>query len=118
MRVGGIISFKTNGVVHLAKGEFTYNIGAPKRSAVVGSDGVHGFTEEPQVPFIEGKITDRPDFDYKAFVMGTGVLATLELANGKTFFLRDAWYAAEGTANTKEGEIDVRYEGMSAEEIS
>jgi hypothetical protein len=31
--------------------------------------------------------------------------------------LRDAWYAGEGTGNTEEGNLAVRLEGKSAEEI-
>jgi hypothetical protein len=42
---------------------------------------------------------------------------TLELANSKVIVLREAWNAAEGTGNTGEGNIPVRFEGMSAEEI-
>ena len=31
--------------------------------AIVGSDGIHGYKEVPQVGFIEGEITDRSDLD-------------------------------------------------------
>jgi hypothetical protein len=31
--------------------------------------------------------------------------------------LRDAWYAADGEGNTEEGNIKVRFEGKSGEEI-
>lgn len=116
-RRGGIIFLKINGEIYNAKGNFTYNIGKPKRDAIVGSDQVHGFKETPQTPFIEGEITDAPTMDLEALVTVENATVTLELANGKVISLREAWYASEGTGNTDEGNIGVRFEGISGEEI-
>lgn len=115
--VGGIIQFKINGEVYPAKGNFTYNLGRPMNEAVIGADSVHGYKSMPQVPFIEGEITDQGELDLAALVTTTDATITLGLANGKTFALRDAWFAGEGTGNTEEGNIAVRFEGMSAEEF-
>lgn len=117
MRVGGIISVADDGVVRDAKGSFTYSLGTPKRDGVVGSDGVHGFTETPTVPFIEGAITDRKNLDLKAYFLTENATVTLRLANGKTIVLRNAWYAGDGTATTEQGEVVSRFEGLSAEEV-
>ncbi len=117
-RRGGIIQLQCNGEMYDCKGAFTYNLGQAKRDAVVGSDAVHGFTEKPQVAFIEGAITDRGTLDLEALVTMTEATVTLLLANGKTVTLRDAWYAGEGTGNTEEGEIPVRWEGKSGEEVA
>lgn len=117
MRVGGIIFIKVDGGQLRAKGEFEYNIGRGKREAVVGSDGVHGYKEDPQVPFIQGAITDESTLDLKAVLETKDATITLDLANGKTVILKDGWYADEGTVKTGEGEIPVRFEGLDAEEI-
>jgi hypothetical protein len=117
-RRGGLISFSVNGVLYDAKGSFSYNLGRPAREAVVGSDAVHGYIERPQVPYIEGEITDRSTLDLAALVGTTDATVTLELANGKVIVLRDAWYAGEGTGNSEEGNIPVRFEGMGAEEVA
>lgn len=117
MRVGGIIFIKVDGGQLRAKGEFEYNIGQGKREAVVGSDGVHGYKEDPQVPFIQGAITDEASLDLKAVLNTKDATVTVDLANGKTIVLKDAWYAEEGTVKTGEGEIPVRFEGLDAEEI-
>lgn len=114
---GGRISLKVNGEIYDAKGSFDYNLGKPKREGIVGGDRVHGFKELPQIPFIEGKITDRGNFDFSGLLDLTDATITLELANGKTIVLREAWFASEGKASTEEGEIEVRFEGISAEEI-
>lgn len=116
-RIGGIISLKLNGDMYFAKGAFTYNIGRPKKEGVVGSDRVHGYKETPQIPFVEGEITDRAEMSLEALLDTVDATITLELANGKVIVLREAWYADEGTGNTEEGAIPVRFEGMSAEEV-
>jgi hypothetical protein len=116
-RIGGIISLKINGDMYFAKGNFTYNLGKPKKEGVVGSDRVHGYKEVPQVPFIEGEITDRNELNLEDVVTLDDATVTLELANGKVIMLREGWYAGEGTGNTEEGNIALRIEGMSAEEV-
>ena len=77
---------------------------------IVGADSVHGYKETPQVAFIEGEITDNLGLDLDKLVTGEGVTITLELANGKVISLAEAWYAAEGTGNTDEGNLSVRWE--------
>lgn len=114
-RRGGIIQVAVDGVVHDCKGEYSYNLGRPKREAVVGEDRIHGYFETPQVGFIEGAITDRGDLDVEALVGLTGVTVTLTLANGKVIALSDAWYAADGTGTTKEGQFELRFEGNCEE---
>lgn len=116
-RVGGILFFKIDGQLFNAKGEFTYDIGVPKREAVVGVDAVHGFKEEPKVPFIEGAITDTDETDLESLFNFRDGTATLELANGKVIVIREAFYAGDGTATSSEGEVTVRIEGIRGEEV-
>lgn len=113
----GKITLKTDGNVRDAKGSFTYNLGADKRTAIVGADKVHGFYTQPQVPFIEGVITDDEDLDLSDVLNGTDLTVTLDLDNGKTIVLRQAWFAGEGNVTTEQGEIAVRWEGISATEL-
>lgn len=116
-RKGGVIAVALNGEVQDAKGAFTYNLGRPKRTAVIGSDGrVHGYKEEGQPGYIEGELTDRGSLDLEALVKFADGTVTLELANGKVIVLRDAFYAADGEGNTEEGALKVRFEG-NAEEV-
>ena len=116
-RRGGIIQIQANGERFDALGNWTYNPGVPKREAIIGADGVHGYKETIQVPFIEGEITDRKGLDLKKLLSLKDATITMALANEKTFVLRDAWQAGEGTANTEAGNIPVRFEGMDAEEV-
>lgn len=116
-RVGGLIALKIDGDLVKAKGNFTYNLGAPKRDGVIGADVVHGYKEVVQIPFIEGEITDHRGMSLEALILTDEATITLELANGKVIVLREGWYAGEGTGNTEEGNVAVRFEGLSAEEI-
>lgn len=117
-RRGGIIFVSINGTRIDAKGSFSYNLGRPKREAIVGADGIHDYKEMPQVAFVEGELTDSATLDLAALVSTSGATVTLELANGKVIVLRDAWFAGEGTGNTEEGNVAVRFEGASADEVA
>lgn len=116
-RRGGKIQFNVNGVLYDAKGNFSYGLGTEKREGIVGADRVHGYKATPQIPYIEGEITDRNDLDLASLASTTDATVTLSLANGKTIVLREAWYAAEGKGQSEEGNIEIRFEGMSADEV-
>ena len=119
MLVGGIFNLKVNGVLQVAKGDFTYNLGVPKHEAVMSSSGtVAGFKVTPVVPYIEGEITDRGDLDVKTLLGLRDGVITLELINGKTIVLTGAHSASDGEVSTGEGNIKVRFESTGAEEIS
>lgn len=117
-RRGGIIQVQINGEVYDAKGSWSYNLGRARREAIVGADAIHGYKETPQVAFIEGEITDRGTLDLARMVEMTDATVTLSLANGKVVVLRDAWFAGEGTGNSEEGNIAVRFEGAGGEEVA
>lgn len=117
-RRAGLIQLQVNGEIQDCKGSFSYNLGRPKRETLIGSDGVHGYKETPQVAFVEGAITDRGTLDLALLATGSGLTVTLTLGNGKVIALRDAWFAGEGTASSEEAEIAVRWEGANAEEIT
>ena len=112
---GGSVYLRANDQRFEAKGNFRYNIGHPKREAVVGLDGVHGFTEKPQANYIEGEITKRDAEQFQTLLDLENETLTLEEANGDTVMLREAWFAGDGEVNPEEGMVSVRFEGMSAE---
>lgn len=116
-RRSGKINVQVNGQVFDAVGEFTYNLGQPKREGLVGPDRVHGYKELPQIPMIEGEVRDASNLDVAGLLNLTDATITLELANGKTIMLREAWYAGDGNVGTEEANIELKFEGMSAEEV-
>ena len=118
-RRAGAIFFKIDSVLRDAKGNFTYNVGGPKREAMINADlSVAGYKEMGQVPFIEGEVTDQRDLVLADLVNLENTTVTLELASGKVFSLTSAWYAGDGNAQTEEANIEVRFEGLEAEETN
>ena len=117
-RRSGVINVQVNGTVFDATGNFSYNLGQPIREELVGPDRVHGYKETPQVSYIEGEIRDASDLVLTELMNLTDATITLKLANGKQIMLREAWYAAEGTAQTEEANVQFKFCGMSAEEIT
>lgn len=109
--VGGTITLRVGGVRRKAKGEFTYNLGLPKRTPVVGADGVHGYKEEPQAPKISGKITDEGGLSLAEILTLRNTPVSLELANGKVIEGRACYYTGEGDVTTGEGEIAFEISG-------
>ena len=116
-RRSGTLFVKIDGVQRDAQGAWTYNLGSPKREALIGPDRVQGYKEMPQVPFIEGEVTDQSDLDVAELQALEDSTITLELANGKSVVLRNAWYAADGNIGTEQANVQVRFEGLSAEEV-
>ena len=109
---------RVNGRTIQAKGEFTYHLGTENRTTVKGADRIHGYSSEPGEPMIEGALTDEPGLDLKAMFEVRDATVTLELLNGKTIVLRDAWYAGDGTIKTGEGEASLKFVGLSAQEVT
>ena len=114
-RLGGIIQVQVDGQIYRAKGDFDYNPGSPKNEGIVGSDAVHGHKSTPQIAFIEGAFTDGTDVNILNLTTIVDATVTIDLANGKMFVLHGAYYAGDGTVNTGEGEIGVRFEGEGDE---
>ncbi len=117
-RTAGLIQVQVNGEIFSAKGNFSFNLGRPLREGIVGADGMHGFKETVQPPFIEGEFTDRGDLDLSALVDLTEATVNLTLGNGKMIILSDAYYASEGTGNSEEANVAVRFEGATCEEVT
>jgi len=117
-RRAGIVYLRRNGSLLEAKGNFSYGMGTPKREAMTDESGhVIGYKETPTVPFIEGTIIDSRILDVKELYKADDDTYTLELANGKVEVLRNAWYAGDGTGETEEATLQVRWEGKSMEEV-
>jgi len=115
--VGGTIFFKIDGQQFKAKGEFTLNPGKPKRDAVMGQEGLHGYTEKPQAAGITGTITYDGSFDMEAFLALKNSTLTVDLITGKTFVLSGGVNTSTGDMKTNEGEMDISFIGESGSYI-
>ncbi len=109
--VGGIVTIKVDGEEYEGKGSFTFMSGYPKRESVIGNKYVAGPKVTPTEPGIDGKITDTGGLDLERLFTLKDATVTGELANGRRYIYRKAWYAGDPQEDSEEGEIDfkIRY---------
>jgi hypothetical protein len=115
--IGGTAFCKVNGTQLPLRGNFVVSPSAVDRSMVAGQDYVHGYLETPRVPFIEGDISTHPDVSLEDLERQVGVTVTAELRNGKTYVLKEAISKSAFEVQTATGQVRVRWEGTSCEEI-
>ncbi len=99
------------------RGNFTVSPSAVERAGIAGQDAVHGFSELPRVPWIEGDISMHPEVSTDYLESVTNATITAELADGRTYVLREAWTRSAFEVNTREGQTRVRFEGISCDEL-
>jgi hypothetical protein len=98
------------------RGNFTVSPSPVERTMIAGQDGVHGYQELPRVPFIEGDLSTIPDMPLESIDGMTDVNVTAQLANGMQYTLISATCKAALEANTRDGQVRVRWEGVWCEE--
>jgi len=116
-RISGVAYLFVDGTQYPLRGNLTISIDTIERTGVAGQDGIHGFTETPRVPFIEGDFSDIGGLSLLSLQAMCDVTVTAELANGKTYILRNAWTSTAREFNAADGQATVRFEGMAAEEL-
>lgn len=116
-RIAGVAYIFVDGRQYPLRGNLTVSIDTVERTGVAGMDGVHGFTEKPRVPFIEGDFSDIGQLSLNTLQNMDDVTVTCELANGKVYVLRNAWTSTAREFKAVDGQATVRFEGMAGEEI-
>jgi hypothetical protein len=84
---------------------------------IAGQDGVHGFQELPRVPYIEGDISTVPGLSLEALEQETNSTVVAQLANGMQYTLVAATVKGGFEANTRDGQVRVRWEGLTCQEV-
>ena len=117
-KLGGVFYLKIDGKLYQAgEGAFTFSVGGLKREAKLSSSGVAGFIAKPTVPYCEGELILSKDLDFSELLKAENVTVTLELYNGKTFILSEAFFVGEGEAST-DGTVKIRFEGKKGELVN
>jgi hypothetical protein len=117
-KVAGIAFIKVDGRLLPLRGNFTVSPSPIERTGIAGQDAVHGFSELPRVPYIEGDITLDPSIETEEIESQNNVTVTAELANGHTYVLSQAWCKAALDLNTHDGMTRVRWEGVRCVELA
>lgn len=117
-KIAGTCYLKRDGVQYALRGQLTINPLSIMREGIAGLDGVHGFKETPRVPFIEAQVTKTPDLRLKGLEGVREATITAECADGSVYVLTEAWHAGEAALDAAEGQVTLRFEGVSCREVS
>jgi hypothetical protein len=85
---------------------------------IAGQDGVHGYQELPRVPYIEGDISTLPGFYLEDLLQETDSTVIAQLANNMQYTLTGATCKGGFENNARDGQVRVRWEGVTCEEVS
>jgi hypothetical protein len=88
-----------------------------ERTGIAGQDSVHGYSELPVVPYVSGDVSTIPGTSVEDIDAVTDATITAELANGTVYVLRNAWRAERSTINTRDGQFNVKFEGLTCDEL-
>jgi hypothetical protein len=112
-KIAGVAHLSVGNVMLALRGNFTVSHSMVERTMLAGQDGIHGYQELPRVPYMEADISTVPNFDIQTLDGQTDVTVLAQLANGWFFQLADATCKAGLEQNTRDGQVRVRWEGMS-----
>lgn len=87
------------------------------REGLVGLGGVAGFKETPVIPSIEIELFGTEDTSFLAMNKITDATITVELVNGRSYVLRNAWQSGEIDHDAAEGKGTVTFQGKKMEEM-
>jgi hypothetical protein len=79
-------------------------------------DGVHGYRETPNAPYIACQLRDSGGTTVADFNNQTNVTVVAELANGKTIIGSGMWSVNTQEVNSTDATLDIRWEGGSVTE--
>ena len=117
-RIAGIAYLYVDGDLYPLRGNFTVSPSPTERAGIAGQDYVHGFSELPRVPYIEGDVSLVPELSMEDVSNIVNSVVTADLANGKSYVLNQAWCRSAFELNTREGQTRVRFEGTDCREVN
>ena len=117
-RFAGIAFVFVDGDQYPLRGNFTVSPSGVERTMIAGQDGVHGYQELPRVPYIEADLSTMPGFYLEDLLDETDVTVVAQLANNMQYTLTGATCKGGFENNTRDGQVRVRWEGVTCEEVS
>ena len=117
-RFAGTAFVSIDGEQYALRGNLTVSPSPVERTMLAGQDGVHGFQELPRVPYIEGDFSTLPGFSLEDILNQTDVTVIAQCANKWEYVLHNAVIKGGFEANTRDGQLRIRWEGLNMEEIA
>jgi hypothetical protein len=116
-RIAGIAFWSVDGQQYAVRGNLEVMPSRQERTGIAGQDSIHGYSELPVVPYISGDVSTIPGTSVEAVDAVVDSTVTAELANGTVYVLRNAWRAERSTINTRDGQFNVKFEGLTCDEL-
>ncbi|TKI02896.1 phage tail tube protein [Martelella alba] len=115
-RLAGTAYVTCDGITIMVAGQFKYSPSTVKRDTLTGMDGVHGYKETPNAPYISCQVRDSGGTTVADFNGQTNITVVAELANGKTIIGSGMWCVNVQEVDSTEATFDIRWEGASVTE--
>src|SRR4051812_13757251 len=95
--IGGVAQVRVGDTLLRLRGDLSYNFQVFKKTGVAGADGaVHGYTQETNVPYIEGEFTqDGTQLKTRDIEAFQDAIVNAALANGVQLVLRGGYVAGD-----------------------
>ncbi|CAI3953473.1 unnamed protein product [Commensalibacter communis] len=87
--------------------------GGVKRETVIAQTGVVGFTEMPLQASFTAKVMNRTDKRLEELMDKRSATIILRLNTGEVYTASEMWLTELSALKTKEGNFDVKFEGVS-----
>lgn len=110
--IAGTCYVKVDGEQLSLNGSLSCTMNTVVREAILGSNGVAGFSENPVAPTISGTFNVPKDFPVERLMSSTAMTVTAELANGMVFTLSDAFVSGEVSFSPNDGTVALTFTGV------
>jgi hypothetical protein len=116
-RIAGTAFVTVNGEQYALRGNLTVSPSAVERTMLAGQDGVHGYQELPRVPYCEGDFSTMPGLAVEDIDNQVNETVVVTGPNGTIWSFTEAMCKAATEPNLRDGQMRIRWEAVSAEEI-
>ena len=116
-KIAGTSTLTVDGTTYTIGSSLKVSVDAVEREGVAGLSGVSGYVERPRVPSIEAEIHTTSEFSVEDLMAVYGATVKVDLANGRSYILRDAWSIPPFEIDAAAGTCTVKFEGMQGKEL-
>jgi len=115
----GLVHISINAKEFDVVGNIDMNLGKPKRTAKIGANKVHGYTETPQAPGAKAVFTV-PDISISIsdeLLDMKDATVIVETAEGRSYTFGNAVYSGDGSISTENGEVQFEFTSETGLEV-
>lgn len=116
-KITGRVTIKVNGKTLLSKRGATLDYGGVKRTPVVGSNQVNGYTEEIMAPMVNCTVSHTADTSLAELANYVDETLNFETDSGRTYVLSQAFLTDPPKLSENEGDVALAFAAVSCDEV-